>query len=78
MAKKTFESALQRLEQITEELEQGDLSLEKSLKKFNEGIELVNFCTSRLEEARNQVDLLLQENEGIETTPFSDEETGGE
>ncbi len=78
MAKKTFESALQRLEQITTELEQGELSLEKSLKKFNEGIELVNFCTSRLEEARNQVDLLLKQNDTLETTPFNAEEPGGD
>ena len=38
MAKKTFENALTRLEQITDELETGDLSLEKSLEKFNEGM----------------------------------------
>ncbi len=38
MAKKTFESALSRLEQITEELEDGDLSLDNSLKKFDEDL----------------------------------------
>ena len=40
MAKKNFESALARLEQITAELEDGEQGLETSLKKFNEGIEL--------------------------------------
>ena len=48
MAKKTFEAALARLEQITEELEDGELSLENSLKKFDEGIKLAGFCNEQL------------------------------
>ena len=51
MAKKTFESALARLEQISEELEDGNLSLEASLKKFDEGIKLAEFCNAKLSEA---------------------------
>ena len=41
MAKKTFETALAKLEQITDELENGELSLDASLKKFNEGINVL-------------------------------------
>lgn len=60
MAKRTFENALTRLEQITEELEDGDLSLEKSLKKFDEGISLVEYCNDTLTDAKAKVELLLE------------------
>ena len=49
MAKKTFEAALARLEQITEELADGELSLESSLKKFDEGIQTGQFLQRAIE-----------------------------
>lgn len=76
MAKKTFESALGRLEQITSELEQGDPSLEQSLKKFDEGIELVKFCNKKLEEARRKVELLLKQNGTLTAVDFDEIENG--
>lgn len=72
MAKKTFESALSRLEKITEELEQGDLSLEASLKKFDEGIQLTEFCNAKLSDARTRVEILLKKNGQLEAEPFAD------
>jgi exodeoxyribonuclease VII small subunit len=72
MAKKTFESALNKLEQITTELEEGDLGLEKSLKKFDEGIQLVHFCSEKLEEAHSRVDLLLKKDGKLSCLPFSE------
>ncbi|BCO08957.1 exodeoxyribonuclease 7 small subunit [Desulfolithobacter dissulfuricans] len=77
MAQKTFESALRRLEQITTELEEGELPLEKSLKKFDEGISLVSFCSEKLEEARLRVDLLLKKDNNLTTVPFEDEVDDG-
>jgi exodeoxyribonuclease VII small subunit len=76
MAKKSFESALARLEQITEELENGDLSLEASLKKFDEGIKLTEFCNARLSEARTKVEILLEKNNRLEAEPFDEVEHG--
>lgn len=76
MAKKTFESALARLEQITAELEGGDQGLETSLKKFNEGIELVRYCNQKLAEARQQVDLLLKQNGSLQSVAFAEDEDG--
>ena len=70
MPKKTFEAALSRLEQITEELESGDLSLDASLKKFDEGIKLADYCNTRLAEARTKVDILLEKDGQLETEPF--------
>ncbi len=74
MAKRTFENALNKLEQITEELEQGELGLDRSLKKFDEGIQLVRFCNEKLDEARARIELLLQKNSELTAVPFVDEE----
>lgn len=77
MAKKTFEAALARLEEITRELEDGDLSLDKSLKKFDEGVQLARFCNEQLEEARARVELLLQKKNGeIEAVVFEEDDRG--
>ena len=77
MAKITnFEAALKRLEQITAELEQGDPSLEKSLKKFDEGVELVKFCNAKLEEAHKKVDLLIQQDDTFQSVDFPGDENG--
>jgi len=76
MAKKNFETALAKLEQITEELENGELSLEKSLEKFNEGMALVQFCSGKLDEAKSQVELLLKKNGTLEAVPFTEEDGG--
>lgn len=74
MAKKTFESALRRLEQITSELEEGEPGLDKCLKKFDEGIELIKFCNNTLEEARQRVDLLVRQNGSLSSADFPNEE----
>lgn len=74
MPKKTFEAALSRLEQITEELESGDLSLDASLKKFDEGIKLADYCNTRLAEARTKVEILLEKDGQLEAEPFNEQD----
>ena len=64
MSEKKFEEAMERLEQIVETLESGDLALDQSLKIFEEGMGLVNFCTKKLEEAEQKVTILIKESEG--------------
>ena len=77
MAKKTtFEEALARIEKITAELEQGDPNLEESLKKFDEGVELVKFCNAKLEEASKKVDLLVQQDDSLQSVEFPEDEDG--
>lgn len=72
MSKKTFEQALAKLEQLVAELEQGQPSLDLSLKKFDEGIQLAAFCDQKLAEARSRVDLLLCNDDGDQAAvPFS-------
>jgi exodeoxyribonuclease VII small subunit len=75
MAKKTFESALEKLEKITEELEDGELSLENSLKKFDEGIQLASFCTEQHSQAKAKVEMLLEKNGKLEAVPFEEQQS---
>jgi len=76
MAKRTFENGLNKLEQITEELENGDLSLEQSLKKFDEGIGLVEFCNKTLTDAKAKVEILLEKQGSITKSPFKELDDG--
>lgn len=61
-----FEAAIAELEQLVETLEQGDISLEESLKKFERGIELTRTCQQALQEAEQKVQILT-DNKGEET-----------
>jgi len=75
MAEKKFETALMRLEEIVQELEQGDLPLEQSLKLFEEGIKLSRVCNTRLEEAERKVEILLKDKTGnLNVQPFAEQE----
>ena len=75
MAKKqTFEDAMEKLENIVQELESGDLSLEKALQRFEEGIKLSKFCSDKLDQTEKKITLLTQNAGGaIKESPFSDE-----
>jgi len=60
-----FEDALQRLEQIVDELEGGDLALDDSLKVFEEGVALARRCAKYLEEAEKRIELLTKDESGL-------------
>lgn len=76
MAEKKFEAALARLEEIVQELEKGDIPLEKSLKLFEEGVKLSRVCNKRLQEAERKVEILMKDREGnIKAEPFKEEES---
>ena len=74
MSKKmSFEQAMSRLEEIARILEQGQASLEESIKLYEEGIQLIDFCQSKLDEAEKKV-LKLQKNANgeFETSPLDE------
>lgn len=71
MPKKTFEDSLSRLEEISRELEDGELNLETSLKRFEEGIKLVQFCSKKLDESQKKIDLLLEKDGVLTTEPLN-------
>lgn len=71
MAKKSFEQAIQQLEKIIQDLESGDLPLEKSMNKFEEGIQLTRFCSQKLDETEQKIQVLLKDHQGdIAYQPF--------
>ena len=61
---KKFETALEELEQVVEQLESGDLSLEDSLAAFEKGVGLVKLCNQKLTEVEKKVELLVKDKEG--------------
>lgn len=69
-----LEKALAKLEEIVDELETGDLPLEKAMKKFEEGVKLTRSCQSALKDAEQKVEILL-ENAGAEELEEFDVDT---
>lgn len=65
-----FEDCIQRLEKIVQELEKGDVPLEKSLTLFEEGMQLSTTCRKELEEAEGKVEILLKQNGKVQAEPF--------
>lgn len=55
-----FEESMQKLEEIAKELESGDLDLEASMSKFEEGMKLSKKCNEILENAEKKITILLQ------------------
>jgi len=71
-----FEESLQRLEKIVDELEKGELPLEKTLGLFEEGIALSAACRKELEAAEGKVEILLKQNGKLQPEPFEARESG--
>lgn len=69
-----FEEALSELESLVETLEQGEQSLEESLKSFERGVELTRTCQKALDEAEQKVRMLSSESEVAELEPFKDDD----
>lgn len=65
--KMTFENSLQELERIVRRLEEGDSSLEDSLKLFEDGVRLSRECQERLNQAERRIEVLLKDETGNPT-----------
>ena len=68
-----FEAAIKELESLVERMEQGDQSLEQSLKDFERGVELTRTCQKALKQAEQKVQLLVEQSGQAELAPFDDE-----
>jgi exodeoxyribonuclease VII small subunit len=73
-----FEEAMERLEKITEELEEGNLSLDGALARFEEGMKLIGFCEKRLNEAEKKIQVLIKEGEKFRLKDWAKERITGE
>ena len=65
---KDFESALKKLEEIVKELEEGELTLEKSLERYEQGVRLARFCNAKLHEAEARIEILQKDESGEPVT----------
>ena len=65
-----FEDALKRLDMLVEEMEAGNLPLEKNLAHFEEGIQLVKACGEKLTEVEKRIEILTSKDGKLATEPF--------
>ena len=71
---KSFEEQMEELEKIVSELEKGDLDLDTSVSKFEEGMKLSKQCNEFLENAEKRITILLKDGENIKEENFIQEE----
>lgn len=72
MAEMKFEDALKKLEKIVSELEGGELSLDESLKRYEEGVKLSRILSKELETAKKKVEVLVKKDDGkFDLEPFN-------
>ena len=67
----SFEEGLAELETIVEQLEHGELPLERSLELFEKGVKLSDTCRKQLQEAESKVEILLKKEGRVEAEPFT-------
>ncbi len=73
-----FEASLGQLEKLVAQMEEGDLTLEQSLKAFEDGVKLTRECQQALADAEQKVQLLMEQNGELVTAPFDAEEIDSE
>ncbi len=73
MSKQTFEEALDTLQTIVGRLEEGSMSLDESMKAFEQAVTLARFCSAQLEGAKQKVRMLsVTEDGSVTDVPFTD------
>lgn len=75
----TFEKALEQLEEIVSDLEAGNLSLDGSMKKYEEGIKMARLCQEKLDKAKARIETLTKDDGGkFVKKQFDDKAAGGD
>lgn len=67
----TFEESMNRLEEIVQAIESGEIGLEESLAKYEQGMELVKRCRGILDRAEKRIEILNQTPTGLEAAPLN-------
>ena len=73
MSKENFEESMKKLETIVTELENGNLNLDESVKKFEEGMKIAKQCNNILEDAEKKITILLEEDGELKEEEFETE-----
>lgn len=74
----SFEEAMEKLEAIVQQLESGDVPLEKAIELFQQGMEMAQTCSGKLEQIERKIEMLIDENGTFVRKPFSPAEGKGE
>lgn len=74
MEEKSFEELMKSLEEIASKLEKGDLNLEESISKFEEGMKLSKKCNEIIENAEKKITILLQKDGKVSEENFVQED----
>lgn len=69
-----FEQSLERLEELVEQMESGELSLEEMISHFEEGSKLVGVCSKKLNEVEQKIEKLVKKDGELKEVPFEVEE----
>lgn len=67
----SFETAMERLEDIVGKLESGDVPLEAAIELFQEGMKLSQLCGSKLEQVERKIEMLIDSENGLQRKPFA-------
>jgi len=67
-----FEEMMKKLEEIVDDLESGEMSVEQSLKKYDEGVKLLKLCRKRLDETKRKVEVLVKKDGKLEVEPLEE------
>ncbi len=70
MSKENFEESMKKLEGIVTELENGNLNLDESVKKFEEGMKIAKQCNTILEDAEKKITILLEKDGELKEEEF--------
>lgn len=70
MEEENFEKSMEELENIVKELEKGNLSLDDTVKKFENGMKIAQNCNSMLEKAEKKISIILEKNGEMEEKKF--------
>lgn len=69
-----FEQSLERLEELVDQMESGELSLEAMIKHFEEGSKLVEVCSTKLNEVEQKIEKLVKKDGAMQAVPFEVDE----
>lgn len=67
-----FEEMMEKLESIMRDLESGQMPLDESLERYEEGVKLLRLCRKRLDETKRKVEILVKKGGKIESEPFEE------
>lgn len=67
----SFESAIEKLEQIVTRLESGDVPLEEAIELYQTGMKLSQYCSQKLEQVERKIEMLVEDDNGLARKPFA-------